>query len=67
VSMDSTVRSNLSVGPPIELRVYERDRFVPGRYLRFEEDAPYLRQLGKGWNQALIDAFGTLPEISWES
>ncbi len=67
VSMDSTVRSNLSVGPPIELRVYERDRFVPGRYLRFDEDAPYLRQLGKGWNQALIDAFGTLPEISWDS
>lgn len=36
-------------------------------YLRFDEDAPYLRLLGKRWNQKLIEAFGTLPEISWGS
>lgn len=67
VSMDSTLRSNLSVGPPIELRVYVRDRFAPGRYLRFEEDDPYLRLLAKSWNQKLIEAFSTLPDISWEN
>ena len=67
VSMDSTLRSNLSVGPPVELRVYDRDQFTSGHYLRFDEDAPYLRLLGKRWNQKLIEAFGTLPEISWDS
>jgi putative proteasome-type protease len=67
VSMDSTLRSNLSVGPPIELRVYEAGHYLPGRYLRFEEDAPYLRQLARSWNQKLIEAFGSLPEIDWVS
>ncbi len=64
-SMDSTRRSNLSVGPPIELRVYERDTLLPGRYLRFDEDDPYLRQLGRNWNQKLIAAFRELPDIEW--
>jgi putative proteasome-type protease len=65
VSMDSTVRSNLSVGPPIELRVYETDTFRPGRYLKFDEDAPYLRQMSKSWNQKVVEAFAALPDINW--
>lgn len=65
VSMDSTLRSNLSVGPPIELRVYETDTLTAGRYLKFGDDDAYLRALAKGWNQKLIEAFTTLPEIDW--
>ena len=65
VSMDSTLRSNLSVGPPIELRVYETDSLAAGRYLKFGDDDAYLRALAKGWNQKLIEAFTTLPEIDW--
>lgn len=65
VSMDSTVRSNLSVGPPIELRVYETDTCTTGRYLKFEEDAPYLRQLARSWNQKVVEAFAALPEVNW--
>jgi putative proteasome-type protease len=67
VSMDSTLRSNLSVGPPIELRAYETDHYVLGRYLRFDDDAPYLRLLARSWNQKLIEAFGTLPAIDWSA
>ena len=65
VSMDSTLRSNLSVGPPIELRVYEADSLQPGRHLRFEDDDPYLRLLSRGWNQKLIEAFTQLPPVDW--
>ncbi len=65
VSMDSTLRSNLSVGPPIELRVYETNRLDAGRYLKFGDDDEYLRTLARGWNQKLIEAFATLPEIDW--
>ena len=65
VSMDSTLRSNLSVGPPIELRVYESDSLSAGRYLKFSDDDAYLRALARGWNQKLIEAFTTLPEIDW--
>ncbi|MCC7120440.1 MAG: peptidase [Gammaproteobacteria bacterium] len=65
VSMDSTVRSNLGVGPPIELRVYETDTFAPGRYLKFDEDDAYLHQLARSWNQRLIEAFAALPDVDW--
>lgn len=65
VSMDSTLRSNLSVGPPIELRVYARDSFMPGRHLRLLEDDPYLRQVSRTWNQKLIEAYQALPDIDW--
>lgn len=65
VSMDSTLRSNLSVGPPIELRVYETDKLLPGRYLRFNEDDAYLRLMARSWNQQLIEAFRALPDINW--
>ncbi len=67
VSMDSTMRSNLTVGPPIELSIYERDSLTPGRYYRFEDDSEYLRQLKKSWDQSLNDAFKKLPPVAWSS
>ena len=67
VSMDSTIRSNLSVGPPIELSIYSRDALEPGRYYRFEEDSEYLRQLKKSWDQLLKDAFKKLPPVAWSA
>jgi len=57
VSMDSTLRSNLTVGPPIELSIYPKDSLKPGKYYRFEDDSEYLRQLKKSWDQLLKDAF----------
>lgn len=65
VSMDSTMRSNLTVGPPIELNVYEADSFVPGRYYRFDDDSEYLRELKRSWDRLLKEAFKKLPPVSW--
>ena len=67
VSMDSTIRSNLSVGPPIELSIYPRDSLAPGKYYRFEEDSEYLRQLKKNWDQSLKDSFKKLPPVAWSA
>ena len=67
VSMDSTMRSNLTVGPPIEVMVYEKDSLVLNRYYRFEDDSDYLRQLKKSWDSNLKDAFSKLPPIAWSS
>jgi len=67
VSMDSTMRSNLTVGPPIELSIYETDSLQPGRYYRFEEDSEYLRQLKKSWDKHLKEAFKKLPPVAWSS
>jgi putative proteasome-type protease len=65
VSMDSTMRSNLLVGPPIELLVYETDRFAFEHYWRFDEDDAYLHELKNAWHARLRDAFESLPRLDW--
>lgn len=67
VSMDSTLRSNVSVGPPIELSIYEAGSLNPGRYYRFDEDSEYLRRLKKAWDSALKDSFHNLPPVAWSA
>jgi len=66
VSMDSTVKSNATVGPPIEVLVYEKDSFELDHYIKMEEDDEYLREIKQAWNQALSDAFSKLPLFHWE-
>jgi len=65
VSMDSTMRSNITVGPPIEMIVYKRDSFVLNDYHRFEEDSEYLRELKRAWDENLKAAFHQLPPLAW--
>ncbi|MGR8920037.1 MAG: peptidase [Gammaproteobacteria bacterium] len=65
VSMDSTMRSNVTVGPPIEVLVYNADTLALNPRLVLEEDSDYLRELKKGWDQRLKDAFRSLPPPSW--
>jgi putative proteasome-type protease len=65
VSMDSTMRSNLSVGPPIEVLMYYTDSLVVERRYRFEESSEYLRQLNSAWDISLREAFGNMPPIAW--
>ena len=64
VSMDSTMRSNLSVGPPIELVLYRAGSFSLESYYRFEDDSEYLRELKKSWDNRLKEAFHKLPPIN---
>lgn len=65
VSMDSTMRSNLTVGPPIELLLYRRDALAINDYHRFDEDSEYLRELKRAWHSRLKTAFKRLPPINW--
>jgi putative proteasome-type protease len=65
VSMDSTMRSNLTVGPPIEVMFYHVDSFLLQPYHRFEEDNDFLRGLKKAWDKRLKEAFNQLPGLSW--
>lgn len=67
VSMDSTLRSNLTVGPPIEVSVYERDSLSLTHRYRFSEDSDYLRQLKTTWDSRLKEAFRSLPPIQWSN
>jgi len=63
VSMDSTMRSNAGVGPPIELMIYRAGSPGMAMHLLFDEDHPYLRQLRQAWAENLRLAFERLPAI----
>lgn len=67
VSMDSTMRSNASVGPPVELLVYRKDSLLIEHRLKLDADASYLYQLRKSWDESTRKAFGHLPKFEWES
>lgn len=61
ISMDSTLRSNLSVGLPLDLTVIRRDALAFRTRRRITEDDPYYRTIREGWSSALRDAYQALP------
>lgn len=61
VSFDSTMRSNLSVGLPVDLTCYERDSFHVGRTWCFDEHDTYMTSLRKSWSEGVRRAFVELP------
>ena len=63
VSMDSTMRSNASVGPPIDLMLYSADSQRAGSEISFGDDDDYLRALRRGWQDSLKAAFEELPTL----
>ena len=67
VSMNSTVRSNMTVGPPIDLLIYEKGSLNFTHQLYLPEDNPFARQVSDAWNEGLILALQNLPRFFWES
>jgi putative proteasome-type protease len=63
LSMDSTMISNISVGSPVDLIVYERDRLRISHHCRFNESDPFWVDMRRAWSQALVDAFANLPAL----
>ena len=63
VSFDSTIRSNLSVGLPLDMLFYERDTWRIGYRKRIGQDDPYYREISDGWSHALKAAFQSLPDF----
>jgi putative proteasome-type protease len=66
VSINSTIRSNLTVGPPVELTIYSANTLDIGRHMVFKENDPYYRALGDAWNEGLRLALNSLPAFEWE-
>jgi putative proteasome-type protease len=65
VSFDSTMRSNLSVGMPIDLVCYEKDALAIRKRLRFEQGDAYFDALSKKWSEGVRAAFKELPDPLW--
>ena len=67
VSMDSTIRSNASVGAPVEMLIYRKDSFSFDEYYCFDDDDDYLVQLRRSWENKLKEAIGALPALDKET
>lgn len=63
VSMDSTIRSNASVGPPVEITVYRKNSYALDEYYCFRDDDDYLLSLRRSWENKLSEAFAQLPML----
>ncbi len=65
VSFDSTMRSNISVGLPIDLAVYETDSLRLKLQKRIEESDPYFQMIHTQWGEGLRRVFAELPNPEW--
>ena len=65
ISMDSTIRSNLSVGLPLDLVMIKRDRYETARHMNIDADNEYVRGIRNRWSEALREAFAELPDPDW--
>ena len=66
VSMDSTMKSNLSVGPPLDLVVYDANRFQSDKLVCIDMANPYYRMLHSSWGQKLREVFDSLEDPVWD-
>ncbi|HWT08762.1 MAG TPA: peptidase [Roseomonas sp.] len=65
ISMDSTLRSNLTVGMPLDLLVYRQGGCCATLRKRITEDEPYFRSVREGWSHSLREAYRAMPVPDW--
>jgi len=65
ISMDSTLRSNISVGMPLDLLVYERDALRVTRFAQIDHDNPYMQMIRSTWGERLKQVFLEIPDPLW--
>ena len=66
ISMDSTLRSNLSVGLPLDLLVYEKDTLRVTRFVSIDQDNAYFEMIHRTWGERLRQVFGEIPDPDWQ-
>ncbi len=67
ISLEATIRSNLTVGPPIDLALMRADTYTLAHELRLGEESEFFRETRKRWQVGIEAAFLTLPRFEWES
>ncbi len=66
VSMDSTLKSNLSVGLPLDLLVYEADKLQCDQLVCIDEQNPYFHMIRSSWGQKLRQVFESIDDPHWD-
>ena len=67
LSFDAAMRSNVTVGPPIEMLLYENDKLEFDCYRRFVADDPELSLIHRKWERSLRRAVEELPKIQFNA
>lgn len=67
LSFDATIRSNVTVGPPIEVLLYRRDSFELTEYRRFSAADQDLSVIHASWEQSLRRAVEQLPDVAYHA
>ena len=65
VSMDSTLKSNLSVGLPLDLLLYEANRLQSDQVVCIDEHNPYFQMIRGTWGQRLRQVFESIEDPQW--
>jgi putative proteasome-type protease len=65
ISMDSTLNSNISVGLPLDLLVYEKNSLKASKLVTMDESNPYFQMIHQLWGEKLRAAFNSISEPSW--
>ena len=64
--MDSTLKSNLSVGLPLDMVVYEVERFHTDKVVCIDENNPYFKMLHGNWGIKLREVFDSIEDPTWD-
>jgi putative proteasome-type protease len=67
VSMDSTLKSNISVGLPLDLLCYEEGSLRVTRFVTIDDDNAYFQMVRRTWGHRLKQILGELPDPDWEA
>ena len=65
ISMDSTLKSNISVGAPLDMLVYEKDSLQASKLVTMDEENPYFAMIHRLWGEKLREAVNSIAEPSW--
>src|SRR5258706_1164870 len=65
ISMDSTLRSNISVGLPLDLLVYEAHALRVTKFVHIDQDNQYMQMIRSTWGARLKQVFQEIPDPRW--
>ncbi|WP_339771061.1 20S proteasome subunit A/B [uncultured Paraglaciecola sp.] len=66
ISLDSTMRSNVSVGPPIELALHKKEVIQDPAHIVLSANSTDFQSLQNQWNEGMKSAFNQLPRLDWD-
>jgi putative proteasome-type protease len=65
LSLEATMKSNVSVGPPLDIFSYEKDSLAVKYRYRMQDDDPYLQEVRRKWQDGLVKLVYAMPKLQF--